>query len=182
LYNVELNARRHVSEWLQILAGFRHVQLNEQGVTILQDIGPGLNLATIGNGASNHLWGFQLGVDGVLWTRNRLSVESVCKAGIFGNSAQNQVSITQSAFPGTGFTSSDETGHTAFVGEVGLTGVYRLTDCLSVRSAYQLMWLEGVAVASDQIAVSDPLLGNATVDTGGSLFYHGAFIGLQLEL
>lgn len=180
LQSVELNARRQVGGWLQLIAGFRYVEVDERGLTLLQDIGPGLNLATAANGAVNHLWGFQIGADTVLWSRNRLDVEGIIKAGIFGNHAQNSAVLTQTVVPGA-FSSTADTGHTSFVGELGLSALYRFTERLSVRATYQMLWLEGIAQASDQIAVSDPFLGVATVDTSGSAFYHGVFVGGQID-
>jgi hypothetical protein len=180
LHSAELNARRQVRNWLQFLVGVRYLELNEQSLTITQDIGPGLNLATTDNSAVNRLWGAQLGADALLLQRNRFSVEGIMKAGIFANSASNSTSISQPTGPF--FNSAAQTDHTAFVGEVGVTGLYQFTSCLSVRASYQMLWLEGTALASDQISVSDPANGVATVDTGGSLFYHGVFVGLQLDL
>lgn len=178
LLSTELNVRRQAGpDWLTVLAGFRYLRLNEEGATIVQDIGPGLNLATIGNNSNNDLFGAQLGAEIDLLTKGRLNFNTFGKAGIYANHNSNDVFISQSAFPAT-FASSDSSTTTAFVGELGFVGAYRITDSLSLRSTYQLMWVEGVALASDQVAVSNPLLGTATVDTDGT-FYQGFFVGLE---
>lgn len=178
LHNVEVNGRKQVRDWLSILGGFRYLELNENGLSLFQDIGPGLNLVNVSTGATNHLMGFQLGADSRILSRGRLELDCVLKAGIYNNKAKNRAFISQSASPTT-FASTASDNHTAFVGEIGLTGLYQLDRGWAIRGGYQLLWIEGVALASDQIAVSDPGVGTATVDTSGSPFYHGAFVGLE---
>jgi hypothetical protein len=181
LQNVEVNARRDVTNNVQMLFGFRYLELDE-GLTLTQAIlGPANNVATHAIGAATKMYGFQLGADAVIPVGPRLSLEAVAKAGVYGANMENGVLITQTLVPDV-FASAATGNNTAFLGELGFTAQYQVTCRLSVRASYQLMWLEGVAVASDQIAVSDPVNGIATVDTGGSLFYHGAFIGLQVDL
>jgi hypothetical protein len=63
-------------------------------------------------------------------------------------------------------------------------GVDRAGRCpvsQSVGGGYQLLWLDGVALASQQPSVNPPpVLGPATsVATTGDLFYNGAFVGLE---
>ncbi len=83
------------------------------------------------------------------------------------------------------YTSSAATDHAAFVGSLALTGKYAITANLSARAGYQLLWIDGVALAPDQIAVSNPDIvpahSYATVSTSGSPFYHGAFVGLEFQ-
>ena len=45
-----------------------------------------------------------------------------------------------------------------------------LTTHLSVRGGYQLLWIDGVALVPEQVAVSDPGHGQATVATSGPPF------------
>lgn len=179
LHNVEVNGRRPIRDWLSLVAGFRYLELNE-GLTIFQDIGPGTNLARAAVDATNHLAGFQLGLDGRVWSRGRLELDCVLKAGIYANDAENGVRITQTASLPP-MASAASANHTAFVGEIDLTGLYRLNRNWAIRGGYQLLWIEGVALASDQVAVSDPDNGAATLDASGSPFYHGAFVGLEFS-
>ena len=55
----------------------------------------------------------------------------------------------------------------------------QLTDHLALRGGYRLLWLDGVALASDQLAVSDFANGSGFNDSG-NVFYHGAFAGFEL--
>ncbi|HWA98835.1 MAG TPA: hypothetical protein VG713_10105 [Pirellulales bacterium] len=176
LQSAELNTWRPRSGWLFPLVGFRYVDLTERGLSTIHNVGPGLNLATNRVNAFNRLFGAQVGLDGYLYQRRRLSFSGVGKAGVYGNTASNSVLLTQTAGPTFG--SSASQGNAAFVGEVGLTGQYRLSNAWSLRATYELLWLDGVALATDQVRVSNPGFGTATVATN-TVFYHGAFLGVE---
>jgi hypothetical protein len=177
LKSVEFNVRRQTRDWLTVLAGVRYVELNEQGLAILQDIGPGLNLATHAIDADNHLWGGQIGADATALEFGRFQFGAVGKAGIYSNDCGNRVAVSQMSGPSFG--SDSRENHTSFVGELGATGTCAITERWSGRAAYQLFWVDGVALASDQVAVSDPARSAATVDSSGTAFYHGVFVGLE---
>jgi len=174
----ELNLRRPVgSGRLTVLGGFRFVELDECGLTVTYDMGPGLNVATHQVRAINDLYGFQLGADACVWQTGWLSVDALFRAGAYGNRAVNSALVTQVVGPSFASRAADD--HAAFLGELGLTGTCQLADSLALTAGYRLMWLEGVAVAPDQVGVSDPASGVATVDTGGSPLYHGVVISLE---
>ncbi|MEO8271436.1 MAG: hypothetical protein ABI557_17065, partial [Aureliella sp.] len=67
---------------------------------------------------------------------------------------------------------------TAFVAEIGTNGAYCLTDHLSLRGGYRLLWVDGVALVSDQLASSNFYTGNG-FNGSGNVFYHGATAGLE---
>jgi hypothetical protein len=118
-----------------------------------------------------------------LWSRGRVSVEGLFKAGIYGDHATNRahIALADTAFSADSYASA---GGVAFAGEMSITGAYRFTEHLSLRAGYQLLWLEGVAQASDQVAASNPYPATgpsaATVAFQGSPHYDGAFLGLEL--
>ena len=118
-----------------------------------------------------------MGADGRLWDGCWLSIDAKLRAGVYGNECGNNVRITQEI--GRPYGSHATDNQTAFLGEIGLTGTVQLVDCLALRTGYQLMWLAGVALAPDQIPVSDPANRFATVDTDGTAFYHGVVISLE---
>ncbi|HUT87957.1 MAG TPA: hypothetical protein VMY37_00530 [Thermoguttaceae bacterium] len=181
--SLELNLRRPIGcGGLTLLAGFRFAELDERGMTILRVTDPGAleNLATSQIGAINDLYGFQLGADGCLWQWCCLSLDGKLRAGVYSNRAVNSVTHVQTGAP-EAWGSRARDNQAAFLGELGLTGTCQLTDGVALRAGYQLTWLEGVAVASDQVAVSDPVFGTATVDTDGGVLYHGAVISLEFS-
>ena len=67
----------------------------------------------------------------------------------------------------------------AFVGEIGITGVYQLTKHIALRGGYQTLWISGVALASDNMANATALSSQANITTDGDLFYHGALMSVD---
>jgi hypothetical protein len=60
-------------------------------------------------------------------------------------------------------------------------GTFQLTDHLAMRCGYEVIWLDGAALAPRQIPVTNLGTGVASVDTSGNLVYHGASAGLELR-
>jgi hypothetical protein len=173
LQNVEVNALHRIGEWLGVSAGFRFAELDEHLTLDLAD--PPIPF-TYDTRTRNRLWGGQIGADLVLWDRGGpVTIEGTGKAGIYADAAAHDSVYTTGVFAPI---ASERTTSTAFIGELGVNGVCRLTDHLSFRGGYRLLWIDGVALATDQVAVSD-FLTHTGIDTSGDAFYHGAFVGLQ---
>jgi hypothetical protein len=79
---------------------------------------------------------------------------------------------------GPAFGSAETETDLAFAGEVAVTAVYQWSDQLALRAGYQLLWLEGVAIASDQAAATNVIAQNGIDPTGG-VFFHGALLGAE---
>jgi len=167
LDSAEINLRRPLGDCTQLLAGFRWLQLDENLVD--RDV----NSVYHGIGTKNDLWGFQLGTESLLLEQCNGCLEwhAGLKAGIYYNHTARRITAPYSFSHG-----SDN--DTAFCGELTVTGTYRLTDDLGVRFGYQMLWLSGVALASEQPPITDPYA-PFPVDADGDLFYHGALVGLE---
>jgi hypothetical protein len=175
LYSTEINLRRASSDWLTWLVGFRWVELYED-LALNADFGG--NAALVEFTTANRLYGGQVGADAVLWDNgSALRVDGIFKAGLFGNASSQEFAVTQSIGPA--FTAEDSQGELAFLGEINFVGVYQWTDNIALRGGYQLLWLEGIATAPDQVAALD-VLGASGIDTTGSAFYHGALLGVEV--
>jgi len=179
IFSEELNVRRRMSDRWTLLAGFRAVQLNE-GLTANQDNAPLYTVDT-----ANRMFGAQIGSAHSLCLSSRLSVDAVFKAGIFGNSAEQ---VTTDVTGVLANNSANQVlyakrGHVAFLGEIALTGTLQLTEHLAARGGYQLIWVDQVALASDQLGVNafqiDPMTALRGIDATGAPFYHGALAGLE---
>ena len=156
------------------LAGFRWLEFRE-------DLNYAFDTAGVDFNTTNRLYGGQLGMNLRLHdTGGHLFFDGIMKAGIYGNVAAN------------GFTVGDNTGlleaandrrtQVAFVGEVGLQGAYQWTHHIATRCGYQVMWLEGVAVASDQVgAITQNGFEGTGINTLGGLFYHGATASIDVS-
>lgn len=208
LYNAEANVRWNLSSRVTLLAGFRWLQVNEnlQGTIPPPDrIEPLwklnqnntlLDVARIENGpgvpatggfppfwdasTTNNLYGLQIGVDGKIFERGRLSIEGLVKVGGYWNNAEEStgVSIFKVVRP-----SSASTDHAAFVGEAGLQCKYQIIRGLALKAGYEALWIEGVALAPGQIqetyTTSPDIVSALGVNSGSNVLFHGATAGLE---
>lgn len=126
----------------------------------------------------NRLYGVQCGADALLWDRGGpLTVDLIGKAGIYGNRASHD------SFYSTGVVTlpaGDKASATAFLGEMSLAATYRLTERVSLTGGYRLLWIDGVALATDQVADSNFVF-HRGISVSGDAFYHGAVMGLQYQ-
>jgi hypothetical protein len=177
LYSGELNFRRRCSPWLSILGGYRMVELNERYSTV----GTGANTPVdvlFTNQTFNHLYGFQVGADAVLLDRGRLRIDGLAKWGLYYNDASQSSRRADVGFLDESLAA--EESHTSYLGEIAVTGVWQVTRRLALRAGYELLWLGGVATATDQIDFTSFGTEEAAVDTSGDVFYHGATVGMEL--
>jgi hypothetical protein len=179
LQDVELNARRGLNDWLTVLAGFRYLDLDDRILVKELTVTAGAD-ATQKLEGFNSLVGFQIGADASLWRRGSFSVDALVKAGIYDDLARNALTYDSTSLAVHSATGASA-DRAAFCGEIGITLNYELTQRLSVRGGYELLWLDGVALASQQLSINPPpiLRPAAAVATGGDLFYNGAFVGLE---
>jgi hypothetical protein len=189
--SVTVGLRRQATSWLDWTAGFRYVKLEEDGLAVVQRDLANLDVDVAQRiSVQNDLYGFQLGAELLLWRRGRLRLDSSLQAGIYQDRARNRLAY-ESAYFGESSHTGTAREHTAFVGEWGVTGTYDITRRLALRTGYRMLWLDGVAVASEQpsvnpgppVAVPGGTSGGPaeTVHTGGDVFYHGAFVGLEFR-
>lgn len=188
LHSTEVNLRSRWNDFVTVLGGFRWVELSEQldyqvnTVTNIPGFPPFIppfsipaNFAQRAH-TQNHLYGFQLGTDVLLWDRGGpLTVNTELKAGIYSNLAKNSGALES---PVGDIVGDGRTYHTAFLGELGINARYQLTRSLALRAGYQLLWVEGVALVNDN---QFDALAAGEVNTSGSPFYHGALVGAELS-
>lgn len=175
----EINLRREWLDGLTLSAGFRMGELDE----LYSNRATGAYVpvpVTLDVNTFNHLYGFQLGADYEFYNMGGpLRVSALCKSGIYANSASQRIRQVDTGF-------SDQTleahhNQAAFMGEAGLLATYQITKHLGFRASYSAVWLEGVALAPEQISVTDFTAGTAEINTHGGIFYHGGGLGLELK-
>jgi hypothetical protein len=178
LQSVELNLRRNVTPRISLLAGARYFSLRDRmDFDISALYGPQQIDASVGS--ANNLLGLQLGADAIVWqSPGGLRLESAIKAGVLGNAAGNSMQLQIADGGGALYANRD---HTAFWGDLNVTGVYQFNRHLAFRAGYQFLWLSGVAVASDQMHLIDPSDNPSIVgvDVNGTAFFHGVLLGLE---
>lgn len=168
LCSLEANVRLPHNDRVTWLAGFRYLELDER---FHADIPSGVTLDVA---TRNRLYGAQLGAEAQLWQLRRWTLEGTAKLGLFGNAAA-QDGAFGGGFPAQRGASD---GTLACAIEAGLAAVYPLTPRLSVRGAYNVLWLGHVALAADQVPVSN-FIGDTGIDQHGDAFYHGALVGIE---
>jgi hypothetical protein len=163
-------------EWF---AGFRYLSLNERlDISAERTVSGGLEQGTYDIRTTNNLFGAQLGAR---WRRSqgRLGWEATVRAGVFGNSAQENQSVID--FPNFPLRNASRSGgEAAFVGEVNLSAFYRLTDIWDLRAGYDVMWIEGLALAPDQLDFNFATSPSGDqLHNGGGMFLNGVNVGLE---
>lgn len=174
LDNFEINWRHQHSDRVTLLAGFRYLRLDESLSYDVDFLVP--NLSGVNWDTNNDLYGAQIGADLKLWRiGGPLSINGIFKAGIFGNSADNSFAYDVLGTPIDTGSASDSTA--AFVGEMGITGAYQVTQHFAIRGGYQVMWVSEVALASDQATLMLQSGDMDVINSSGDVFYHGALVG-----
>ncbi|MDZ7619057.1 MAG: hypothetical protein U1E05_18775 [Patescibacteria group bacterium] len=142
--SVEVNTRYPFLGKLHWLAGFRWVGLEERSTTMWDGRTSGTDFAFAAGRAKNQLYGAQMGIDGPLWQPSaRLYLDGMVKACVFTNrmSAGRDVDGTMASLAPNGWSDT----RAAFLGELGLTGRFALTQNFVLGLGYQLTWIDGVA-------------------------------------
>ncbi|MDZ4821793.1 MAG: BBP7 family outer membrane beta-barrel protein [Planctomycetota bacterium] len=172
LYSGEVNyLLSETSDPLRLTSGFRYARLNEEiDFTLFGD--PTDNLQV-----ENDLYGWQLGLERSTLPRS----DSIFSACLFGKPGIYFVDsrLTNITYPGVyNDTVNDSQYGVAFIGELGVKGSAQITERFSLDAGYQLMYIEGVALAGEQAtsisANTIPQFGQ--VNSGG-LLYQGFMFG-----
>jgi len=165
---------------LEWFAGIRYLDIDDKlNIGVERRENGGVEDGSYSIQASNHLIGGQIGAR-LRRTTNRFGWEVTGKAGVYANEAEQTQSVTD--FPNFALrpTTSAAGSNAAFVGEINVSGIYRLTDHWSVKAGYNAIWIEGLALAPDQLDfnfATSPS-GNQLHASGGMLL-HGVNLGLE---
>jgi hypothetical protein len=183
LINAEMNLRA-VWNWRHMirseLVGFRYLQLRERFTMVSIDdrlATPQQGIGTYTIRADNDLYGLQYGQELVVPVNNCLRLTGNVKAGLYVNDA-----IQRSRIINDNIVVVDTEGDKAdlaLVGEVNFRADYQINKFLAVRGGYQMMWLDGLALAPEQYTFFP--LNFDDLDRSGNLFIHGFTIGIELK-
>lgn len=182
LQSVELNLRMGKHRRFTWLAGFRHVTLRDT-ISFRGDDTIALGDFSLNLNALNRLYGGQIGCDCLLATGSvfgagRFEIKTALKAGVYGNTGSAGISLGQAgSLDGS---TSVQRQSTAFVGDIAISGLYYINDTWALRAGYQLLWVSGVALASEQashFSVSGTPASSA--DVSGDVFFNGALVSVQ---
>lgn len=179
IQSAEVNYICSKSENLEVGIGFRYLSLDESFIGALDFNTPNDGFAR--STTTNDLFGIQLSGKGALYSspNSKFQILGSAKGGIFYADSTNTQGIS---FTNT-FGSASDSG-AAFVGEAGIKVQYSVQENVDVFAGYQLLFFEGVAVASEQIAVSGNIFNSnntARVTNDGSALFHGFIVGAGIK-
>jgi hypothetical protein len=188
LYNAEANMRWHSWDRVSVLAGFRWVNVTEKLVGMLTPPTPHGTGSFWDTQTKNNLYGLQIGAEARLLERGRFSIGGVLKAGIFDNRVDETTLVRMERIQ---FPESASTDYLAFLGELGVQCKYQATPRLSLKVGYEVMWLQGVALAPGQIPETYSSYGGLNpldthvqavgVNCSSGVLYHGGAAGLEYK-
>ncbi len=164
-------------EWF---TGFRYLVVGDQLKIDAERIVSGAveegsyNIRTV-----NQLFGVQVGAR---WRRTwgRIGWEATVQAGVFANDMEETQTVTDFPnFPLRPTVSASEVG-VAFVGELDLSAIYRLTDVWDVKAGYTLIGIQGLALGPDQLDFDFAMSPSGNeVHNGGGMILQGLNLGVE---
>ncbi|MCC7084468.1 MAG: BBP7 family outer membrane beta-barrel protein [Pirellulales bacterium] len=179
IHNGELNYLQYFGAASNIawLVGFRYFNLGEKFSITSTDNQTGSSYYNIST--YNNLFGGQLGAR-VKQACGNWSYDLTGKAGVYGNAIRSSQFIADF----DNFVVRDthaSGGQVAFLGEIGLNGNYKFSECLSLRGGYQVYWIDGLSLAPNQLDFTDTPTSGTTLHKTGNMFMHGAHAGLMAQ-
>ncbi|MGE4014007.1 MAG: BBP7 family outer membrane beta-barrel protein, partial [Alphaproteobacteria bacterium] len=184
LNSVEISYRRRTDWWGGFRANFtggpRFVQLNEKFRLISDDSLPPSpsNTGDYSIRADNRLFGAQLGVEvNYRFDRARtIGFDLVGRVGVYANQAkQDTIVLDESAQV---FAASVDRVRLATTMDAGLYFVWEPVPNLTLRAGYELLFINGVALAPQQMATTNSAGAFSQLNMSGNVLYHGASVRL----
>jgi len=173
------------------LAGVRYFKLDEQFRfrTLVNYPDPNGGITPItGNmqydvGTSNSMTGAEIGGD--VWATMvpgvRMGVAG--KVGLFGNRASSHTNIAAAtlATPVVELLAAESV---SMVAEANFNVLWRVNQHWTIKGGYELLYVDGVALAPENFNAGAPFAGGATprkpvINVNGDLFLHGINLGLE---
>jgi hypothetical protein len=157
----------------KFIIGFRYMGVNEQFDYYSSHTGNAVNptaYTSFTTRTTNDLYGPQIGLDLMFYSYKNCWFDLEFKGAICNNHAMQDNQYT-----------SDDRDTTAYVGDIDLTFVWKLTDHWTTRIGYQAIFVNDIATAARNFDQPYSVLesGVGTLDTSGRAVYHGPHIGLE---
>lgn len=140
-------------------------------------------------GTFNSLTGIQFGGDFWLCLIPGLRIGAEGKAGVYGNHMGQGLTVNATSLAAP-YSESFKNNDVAFIGDATVSATYRFSYNWTGRIGYQFLFVDGVALASENFNVSGsppfPLLPpgttrNTAINDDGNIFYHGWTAGVEFQ-
>ena len=120
---------------------------------------------------------------GARWMFNykRLALETTAKAGVLENATQQSQNVTDPAFPLPLRNTLEKGANVSFLAKLGLNAIYRLTETWAIRTGYTLIWVDGLALAPNQLDYTFTATSGTGLNHGGNLFLQAISLGVELH-
>jgi len=132
---------------------------------------------------TNDLTGFQIGTDAWICVLPGFRVGGEFQAGVYGNHMNINTVSSSNLTLGTVDRERLQSNDVSFIGQANLLATYRFNYQWSGRIGYQFLYVDGVALASENF---NPVPLNQqgpprapVVNDNGNVFYHGWSVGLE---
>ena len=176
----ECGCPQYSTQSISWFAGFRYLNFGDRVNILAQGAGafPG-EQGTYNVRTTNNLYGAQLGAR-MRRTWGRYGWDATGQAGIYGNDAQQSQLVTD--FPAGSPALRNVTtsrGGVAFVGQGNVSGLYALTNIWNLRAGYNVIWVDGLALATNQLNFNFASSSGNQLNNNGGIFLHGVNVGLE---
>ncbi|MEK6248358.1 MAG: hypothetical protein N2C12_09280, partial [Planctomycetales bacterium] len=166
IFSTEFNLRSQRGNRITWLIGFRWIEFNEHWNE--NDFIPIFDIDLIGQ-LRNQMYGCQVGADiDVFDQGGPFQIDAEFKVGVFGTR------ITRTQFDLFVF-EVNRSSQASFLGEINIAASYQVCTHVALNAGYQLLWLNGVAMAPANFAG-----GGSGLNDSGSLFAQGFNGGLSV--
>ena len=181
--SIEINVRHSIWATTSIMAGFRYMNLGDLFQLSASDNANNLTPGAVGlyrTWTNNNLAGFQLGTEYAhdLWFP-RLYGSIDCRGGVYANFVEQKNLLFNTGDTYDQRSSREVPFATGW--DVTFTLSYLATDHLTIRGGYTFLFLDGVALAPDQLDTNPTTLSSRRfVADNDTLTLQGPFVGGEL--
>jgi hypothetical protein len=166
-------------------AGFTRIAGGADGFdNFASAAGPDILGVILGSNAQNVLNGIQGTFDGAVCDSPYFLVDLFWRVGVFHNQSTARVSETLigTVNDGSVYTRilQDDENDIAFATSGGFRVAVKLTDHVRLHTGYEVVYIEGLALAPDQIFQVTPAGNLFEIDTNGDLVIHGGRLGIEV--
>jgi hypothetical protein len=182
---------RYQGSWL---CGVRHFILDEKFRYFTSSSANGINgdpldpaQARFDVDTTNNLTGVQIGGDMWICLLPGLRMGGEAKLGVYGNhmNANTTAGVNNGNIPT--FSERVEVNDVSFIAQADLTATYRFNYQWTGRIGYQFLFVDGVALATENFNTAPPALfipppgvtRTPFINDNGNVFYHGWYAGLE---
>ncbi|MGY8768739.1 MAG: hypothetical protein ACKVH8_09990 [Pirellulales bacterium] len=190
--SIEMNIKRSFTNpgcWWQgsYWGGFRYFRMGDDARYFTNN-GSGDTLSYLVE-TSSDLYGAQIGGDLSMILTQRLSWTGYSEIGVYGATANQESTLSLTGGGASVITEGAKQKRASMLVEAGTFGNFKINSRASVKIGYQILYVNGIALAEDNFNFNTAGAANlpaalagrtAILDDNGGALYHGATAGFEL--